>query len=247
MTSPFPNPGPVEMALRERYRLAHARLCPTTEVVTAPPVEGVPLDLLAEPGWLFLAQLAALRHGVDIEELTNGSRRPAVNAARHELVRLLWVHVRMDGAFISRMIGRSRKHVNALIRVSFPVAGRHRQPRAKPAPTDPWHLPPAAPYDDVQPSRGTIPLSPTVILQETALHYGVSIVDIRSERRTKAVIPCRHAVMYRLRKETEMSLPKIGAFLGGRDHTTVIAGIKKHEARMAAAGKAVRATLEGLQ
>jgi chromosomal replication initiation ATPase DnaA len=34
--------------------------------------------------------------------------------------------------------------------------------------------------------------------------------------------------MYRLRTETGLSFPQIGLRLGGRDHSTVIHGVKTH-------------------
>ena len=43
--------------------------------------------------------------------------------------------------------------------------------------------------------------------------------------------------MYRMKTETTMSLPKIGDRLGGKDHTTVLYGIRKHKAKMEAAGQ----------
>ena len=37
-----------------------------------------------------------------------------------------------------------------------------------------------------------------------------------------------------MREETDASLPQIGRALGGRDHTTVLYGLKCHAERMAA-------------
>jgi hypothetical protein len=62
--------------------------------------------------------------------------------------------------------------------------------------------------------------------------YGVSQVEIVSARRSREVVRARHHLMWLLRKETHWSLPHIGRFLGGRDHTTVMHGIRAHEARI---------------
>jgi len=37
----------------------------------------------------------------------------------------------------------------------------------------------------------------------------------------------RQVVMYLLREETSCSTPRIGEYLGGRDHSTIIHGIEK--------------------
>ena len=51
-------------------------------------------------------------------------------------------------------------------------------------------------------------------------------------RRREIVIP-RHATFYVLRRRfPDMSLPWIGRFMGGRDHSTVLSGIRNIEERM---------------
>lgn len=69
------------------------------------------------------------------------------------------------------------------------------------------------------------------ILREVASKYGLSVVDIVSERRAKIIATARHEVCYRLRHETTWSLPRIGGFLGGRDHTTILASVRRHAER----------------
>lgn len=70
------------------------------------------------------------------------------------------------------------------------------------------------------------------ILREVATKWGVSVTDIVSDRRSKIVVSARHEACYRLRHETTWSLPRIGGFLGGRDHTTALHGVRKHAERM---------------
>jgi hypothetical protein len=51
-------------------------------------------------------------------------------------------------------------------------------------------------------------------------------------RRREVIIP-RHATYYVLRERfPTMSLPQIGRFMGGRDHSTIISGIRATKARM---------------
>lgn len=71
------------------------------------------------------------------------------------------------------------------------------------------------------------------IVEEVATKHQLRVVDLCSARRGRELVWARHEAMWRLRNETNMSLPAIGRKLGGRDHTTVLHGIQKHEARIA--------------
>lgn len=70
------------------------------------------------------------------------------------------------------------------------------------------------------------------IIRVVSEYYGVLPIDIASARRTLKVLIPRQAVMYLARELTLMSLPQIGARLGGRDHTTVLHGIRKMQERI---------------
>ncbi len=65
------------------------------------------------------------------------------------------------------------------------------------------------------------------IREATASAHQLSLDDLLSKRRTKAVVRARHIAMYLAREETEASLPQIGAALGGRNHSTVLHGYQK--------------------
>ncbi len=70
------------------------------------------------------------------------------------------------------------------------------------------------------------------ILREVCAKYGVSTVDLCSKRRPILLVTARHEACYRLRNETTWSYPRIGAFLGGRDHTTIIHAVREHAKRL---------------
>lgn len=70
------------------------------------------------------------------------------------------------------------------------------------------------------------------ILEMTAKKYGVSIAEIKGVRRDKNIIKARHECFYRMSKELGYSLPKIGKIVGGKDHTSVLSGIRRHELRL---------------
>lgn len=52
--------------------------------------------------------------------------------------------------------------------------------------------------------------------------YGFKLEDFKGRKRTKTIAFARQIAMYLSRELTELSLPKIGAEFGGRDHTTII-------------------------
>lgn len=66
-----------------------------------------------------------------------------------------------------------------------------------------------------------------LIMDETANYFGFSIADMQSKSRTRTLVTARQIAMYLLRELTEMSLPRIGAEFGGRDHTTVMHADRK--------------------
>lgn len=70
------------------------------------------------------------------------------------------------------------------------------------------------------------------IRMEVCQKHGISLVDLIGQRRDRLSAKARHEAFYRMRHETTMSLPAIGRRMGGRDHTTVMNGIKRHEMRM---------------
>lgn len=70
------------------------------------------------------------------------------------------------------------------------------------------------------------------IVAEVCLKHKQFLLDIESDRRTMDVIKARQELMYRLRTETTWSLPRIGRFLGNRDHTTVIHGFHKFKKQL---------------
>lgn len=71
------------------------------------------------------------------------------------------------------------------------------------------------------------------IINATADYYNFTVEDLMSKSRNRTLVTARQIAMYLLRELTEMSLPKIGQALGGRDHTTVIYAERKIRELMA--------------
>jgi chromosomal replication initiator protein len=67
------------------------------------------------------------------------------------------------------------------------------------------------------------------VVEAVMRHYNVELRDLRGKSRSKDIALPRQVAMYLLREETESSLVEIGQELGGRDHTTVLHGVRKIE------------------
>lgn len=67
-------------------------------------------------------------------------------------------------------------------------------------------------------------ITPEMILEIVAEHYHVDSAQIVGKRRVKSITLPRHVCMYLCEKLINMPLKEIGAFLGNRDHTTIING-----------------------
>lgn len=70
-------------------------------------------------------------------------------------------------------------------------------------------------------------ITPELIIQVVADHFGITPLDISSQKRNKEVAFPRQIVMYLCQNMTGASLQEIGKYLGGRDHTTIIHGRDK--------------------
>ena len=70
-------------------------------------------------------------------------------------------------------------------------------------------------------------LSPSHALNTVAGFYDLKISAIKSDRRDKPLSLPRQILYYILRIELGMPLMEIGSFLGGRDHTTILYGVRK--------------------
>ncbi len=75
-------------------------------------------------------------------------------------------------------------------------------------------------------------VTPELIIQTVAEHYGITMADIAGNKRNNEIVVPRQIAMYLCRKMTEASLKNIGNLLGKRDHTTIINGHNKIEAEL---------------
>ena len=80
---------------------------------------------------------------------------------------------------------------------------------------------------DLLPQRQTV--HPEKIVELVAREWKTSVESLLGRDRSQKIAEPRQVAMYLMRKETDASLPQIGAALGGRDHTTVMYAIGKIE------------------
>lgn len=70
-------------------------------------------------------------------------------------------------------------------------------------------------------------VTPELIIDIVAEHYGIRPEDICSKKRNSEFVLPRQIVMYLCRELTETSYVNIGKLLGKKDHTTIIHGVNK--------------------
>ena len=76
------------------------------------------------------------------------------------------------------------------------------------------------------------PIMLSDVIRAVAHRAGLRSSDLRSERRTAEVSQARQRAMWLAKRMTLRSLPAIGRAFGDRDHTTIMHGIRKVEARL---------------
>ena len=77
-------------------------------------------------------------------------------------------------------------------------------------------------------------------------HFGLSLNELKSKRRTQSVASARQVAMYIARKLVRASFPQIGQKFGGRDHSTVMHAQSVVERRLAE-DPAFRSAIEALE
>lgn len=144
-----------------------------------------------------------------------------------------------SGQAIARMLNRPVIDVEAIRARLDPLETRH--PVLAP---DPSPEPIAEPV--------VVKLQTTVLEQVTigsvaiqvGGYYRISIDELRGPARTKEIVEARQAAFYSCREVRlenglpRWSLPQIGRWFGGRDHTTVLHGVRQHKKRLAEQGRA---------
>lgn len=104
------------------------------------------------------------------------------------------------------------------------------------APLSIWRtLPPNAPRRTPQTRSGRPSLGGEAgaMLRATAEANNLTPDELIGQSRKRRVCQPRQELMFRMYETGRYSLPLIGQFLGGRDHTTILHGVRAHRKRMA--------------
>ncbi|WP_434802962.1 chromosomal replication initiator protein DnaA [Paracoccus albus] len=67
------------------------------------------------------------------------------------------------------------------------------------------------------------------IQRRVAEHYNIKLADLVGQKRVRTIARPRQVAMYLAKQMTTRSLPEIGRRFGGRDHTTIMHGVRKIE------------------
>jgi chromosomal replication initiator protein len=71
------------------------------------------------------------------------------------------------------------------------------------------------------------PVTLARVTEVVATYYGLKPVDVRGPSRQRQIARARQVSMFLIRTHLKASLPEIGRFFGGRDHTTALSSIRK--------------------
>lgn len=76
------------------------------------------------------------------------------------------------------------------------------------------------------------PKNASDIIQKVADEHNLTAAQIKGRCRCKQIVKARFQAIWEVWTELGYSLTRIGRIFGGRDHTTILRSIRKHEKRM---------------
>jgi len=90
-------------------------------------------------------------------------------------------------------------------------------------------------------------LTAEAILAAVARHFGLKLSELRATTRAKNISEPRQIAMYLIRKYTALGYREIGAYFGGKDHSTIVHACGKIERALDAGQDEIRSSVEAIQ
>jgi hypothetical protein len=119
----------------------------------------------------------------------------------------------------ARLLLRLREHHD--FRIAQPVSWT---PAPKPIPIPPK---PQRIWFEMVDDERIVPPKVAEVKQAVVKYFKIDAADLDAETRLSRIVYPRQIGYYLARKLTARSLPEIGRHFGGRDHTTVLYGVRK--------------------
>ena len=129
--------------------------------------------------------------------------------------------------YIANHVVSNIREIEGAIHRLFGIASQHGGPDDPTGPAITLDLAKAA-LRQIGEEEGSLKaVAISEIQKATSVFYDVKISELTSKQRNRTVSLARQVCMYIAREMTACSLQEIGAFLGGRDHATVLYSVKK--------------------